>query len=165
MSQSSVKITNESVYKYSDDIGIKISASDDGSKRTGLVVSTVRLDGNLTPLYSLEISSKTVAANALDEYLFSPAEEDISTLGGSGENGFMVIPVEYFDGVCQVERFVICSVGENGILSVNGAITEYDRRSEKIFALVEGDVVIAVTKGKIITAKAQDGSVQAYYMM
>lgn len=164
MSQSSVKITNENVYKYSDEIGVKITASDNGAVRTGLTVSTVKLDGNLTPLYSLEINSKTAAANALDEYLSSPAEEDVGTLGGSGENGFLVIPIKYFDGVCQVERFVICSVGTDGILSVNGSVTEYDRRSERLFAQVDGDVVIAVTKGKIITAKAQDGSVQGYFL-
>jgi len=131
MSQSSVKITNETVYKYSDNIGIKISAADDGAKRTGLIVSTVRLDGNLTPLYNLEISSKTVAADALDEYLSSPAEENIFSLGGSMENGFLVIPVEYFDGVSQVDS----------------------------------DVVIAFTKGKIITADARDGTVLAYFLM
>lgn len=165
MSQSSVKITNETVYRYSDDIGVKITAADDGSKRTGLVVSTVRLDGNMTPLYSLEISSKTVVTDALDEYLSSPAEENINCLGGNGESGVLVIPVKYFDGVSQVERFVICRVGSDGILSVNGSVTEYDRRSENIFAQVDGDVVIAVTKGKIITAKSQDGSVLAYYLM
>lgn len=165
MSQSSVRITNEVVYRYSDDIGIKITAADDGVRRTGLIVSTVKLDGNLTPLYNLEISSKTVAVNALDEYISSPAEDDVSVLGGSGENGFLVVPVKYFDGVSQVERFIICTVGSDGILSVNGAVTEYDRRSDRIFAQVDGDVVIAVTKGKIITAKAQDGTVQSYYFM
>lgn len=165
MSRSSVKITNEVVYRYSDDIGIKITAEDNGTKRTGLIVSTVKLDGSLTTLYNLEISSKTVAVNALDEYLSSPAEEDVSVLGGSGENGFLVIPVKYFDGVSQVERFIICTVGSDGILSVNGAVTEYDRHSDRIFAQVDGDVVIAVTNGKIITAKAQDGTVQSYYNM
>lgn len=164
MSQSSVKITNESIYRYSDDIGIKLTAADDGSKRTGLIVSTVRLDGSLNTLYSLEISSKTVAANALDEYLSSPAEENIYYIGGSSESGVIVVPVVYFDGVCEVELFVICTVnGENGILSVNGTIIEYNRQSERIFAAVDGDTVAAVTKGMIITAKAQDGAVQGYF--
>ena len=164
MSQSSVKITNEKIYRYSDSIGIKIAASDDGNKRTGLTVSTVRLDGSLSTLYSLEISSKTVAVNARDEYISSPAEENISYIGGTQENGTAVIPVIYFDGVSEVELFVICTVTEEGILSVNGNITEYDRQSENIFAAVDGDTVIAVTKGKIVTAKAQDGAVQGYFL-
>lgn len=165
MSQSTVKITNENVYRYSDSIGIKISASDDGNKRTGLTVSTVRLDGSLSTLYSLEISSKTVAVNAMDEYLSSPAEKNISYIGGTQENGVAVIPVTYFDGVSEVELFVICTVTEEGILSVNGSIIEYDRQSEKIFAAVDGDAVIAVTKGKIITASAQGGAVQGYFIV
>lgn len=164
MSQSSVKITNESIYRYSDSIGIRLTAADDGSKRTGLIVSTVRLDGSLSTLYSLEISSKTVAANALDEYLSSPAEENIYYIGGNSESGVIVVPVVYFDGVCEVELFVICTVnGENGILSVNGTIIEYNRQSERIFAAVDGDTVAAVTKGMIITAKTQDGAVQGYF--
>lgn len=165
MSQSPVKITNENVYRYSDSIGIKITASDDGSKRTGLTVSTVRLDGSLSTLYSLEISSKTVAVNAMDEYLSSPAEENISLIGGSEENGVAVIPVVYFDGVCEVELFVICTVNEEGVLSISGKVIEYDRQSEKIFAAVDGDTVIAVTKGKIITASAQGGAVQGYFIV
>lgn len=165
MSQSTVKITNENVYRYNDSIGIKIAASDDGSKRTGLIVSTVRLDGSLSTLYSLEISSKTVAVNAMDEYLSSPAEKNISYIGGTEENGVAVIPVTYFDGVSEVELFVICTITEEGILSVNGSIIEYDRHSEKIFAAVDGDTVIAVTKGKIITASAQGGAVQGYFIV
>lgn len=165
MSQSNVKITNENVYRYSDSIGIKIAASDDGSKRTGLIVSTVRLDGSLSTLYSLEISSKTVAVSAMDEYLSSPAEKNISCIGGKEENGVAVIPVTYFDGVSEVELFVICTVSEEGILSVNGSIIEYDRHSEKIFAAVDGDTVTAVTKGKIITASAQGGAVQGYFII
>lgn len=165
MSQSTVKITNENVYRYSDSIGIKIAASDDGSKRTGLIVSTVRLDGSLSTLYSLEISSKTVAVKAMDEYLSSPAEKNISYIGGKEENGVAVIPVTYFDGVSEVELFVICTVTDEGILSVNGSIIEYDRHSEKIFAAVDGDTVIAVTKGKIITASAQGGAVQGYFIV
>lgn len=165
MSQSTVKITNENVYRYSDSIGIKIAASDDGSKRTGLTVSTVRLDGSLSTVYSLEISSKTVAVKAMDEYLSSPAEKNISYIGGKEENGVAVIPVTYFDGISEVELFVICTVTEDGILSVNGNIIEYDRQSEKIFAAVDGDTVIAVTKGKIITASAQGGAVQGYFIV
>lgn len=165
MSQSPVKITNENVYRYSDSIGIKITASDDGSKRTGLTVSTVRLDGSLSTLYSFEISSKTVAVNAMDEYLSSPAEENISLIGGSEENGVAVIPVVYFDGVCEVELFVICTVNEEGVLSISGKVIEYDRQSEKIFAAVDGDTVIAVTKGKIITASSQGGAVQGYFIV
>lgn len=163
MSQSSVKITNENIYKYSDSIGLKVTPNDDGTKRTGLTVSTVRLDGTLGTLYSLEISSRTVAVSALDEYISSPAETDISCIGGTAENGVAVIPVVYFDGVSQVEMFVICTVTEEGILSVNGTINEYDRQSEHIFAAVDGDTVIAVTKGKITTAKAADGAVQGYF--
>ncbi|MCM1054955.1 MAG: beta-propeller domain-containing protein [Bacteroides sp.] len=164
MSSGTVKITNENIYRYSDSIGIKLTATDDGSKRTGLTLSTVRLDGSLSVLYSLEISSRTVAVNARDEYLSSPAEKNVSYIGGSEESGVIVIPVVYFDGVSEVEQFVICRIGEDGILSVNGNITEYDRQSDDIFAAVDGDTVIAVTKGKIITAKAQDGAVQGYFL-
>ncbi len=164
MSESSAKITNETIYKFNDSIGIKVSAADNGSKRTALIVSTVKLDGNLTPIYNLEISSKTTAVNALDEYLSSPAEHNIRAIGSNAENGTLVIPVEYFDGVSEVELFVICRVNEDGTLSVNGKIIEYDRRSDSIFAQVDGDTVIAVTKGKIITAGAQDGNVMGYFL-
>ena len=164
MSKTSAKITNEAIYKFNDSIGVKVSAADDGSKRTGIIVSTVKLDGNLTPLYSLEISSKTTAVNALDEYLSSPAEKNINVIGSNAENGALVIPVEYFDGVSEVELFVICTVNDDGTLSVNGKIIEYDRRSDHIFAQVDRDTIIAVTKGKIITAGAQDGNVMGYFI-
>lgn len=163
MLESSVKITNEEIYRYSDDIGIRITPIDDGEKRTGIAVSTVKTDGTLSTIYSFEISSKTVASNALDEYLTTPAENDLSALGGTAEDGYLVVPVIYFDGVSEVELFVVLSVTGEGALSYNGAVNQYDRQSENIFAQVDGDIVIAVTEGKIITARAQDGSVMEYY--
>lgn len=163
MSKSSAKITDENIYKFNENIGVKVTAADDGSKRTGLIISTVKLDGNLTPIYNLEISSKTTAANAIDEYLSSPAETDIHTIGSNAENGALVIPIKYFDGVSEVEMFVICTVSSDGIVSVNGKIAEYDRRSDYIFAQVDGNTVIAVTKGKIITADWQDGNIMGYF--
>lgn len=165
MSESSVKITDEKLYHYSDEIGIRIAPTDDGNKRTGITVSTVKTDGAMTTLHSFDISSKTVAENALDEYLTTPAEKSLTALGGTAEDGYLTIPVIYFDGISEVERFIILSVTEEGALSYHGSVVEYDRQSENIFAQMDGDTVIAVTKGKMITAKAQDGSVMGYYLV
>lgn len=165
MSESSVKITDEKLYHYSDEIGIRITSTDDGSKRTGITVSTVKTDGTMTALHTFEISSKTVATDALDEYLTTPAEMDINALGGTAEDGYLTVPVIYFDGISEVERFIILSVTEEGALSYSGSVVEYDRQSKNIFADMDGDTVIAVTKGKIITAKAQNGSVMGYYLV
>lgn len=165
MSESSVKITDEKLYHYSDEIGIRITPTDDGNKRTGITVSTVKTDGTLTTLHTFDISSRTVAENALDEYLTTPAEKSLTALGGTAEDGYLTVPVIYFDGISEVERFIILSVTEEGALSYSGSVAEYDRQSEDIWAQMDGDTVIAVTKGKIITAKAQDGSVMGYYFV
>lgn len=165
MSESSIKITNEKLYHYSDEIGIRITPTDDGSKRTGITVSTVKTDGTMTTLHTFEISSKTVAENALDEYLTTPAEKSLISLGGTAEDGYLTVPVIYFDGISEVERFIVLSVTGEGALSYSGSVVEYDRQSEDIWAQMDGDTVVAVTKGKIITAKAQDGSVMGYYLV
>ena len=171
ITESSVKIVSSNIYPLSananSSIGIKVTPVDENGKRTGLTVSTVKLDGTEENLNSTLISSKTVAKNALDEYLSSPAENDAFAIGsrtnGDAAGGIAVIPTVYFDGVSEVELFVIYSVSADGVLSVNGTIAHYDSYSKNIFTLVKGDYVIAVTDNMIITAKAENGSVTSYF--
>ncbi len=173
ITESNVKITGSNIYPLSaggnssNSIGIKVTPVDEGGKRTGLTVSTVKLDGTETSLNSTSISSKTVAKNALDEYLSSPAESGSFAIGlkssGDGAGGIAVVPAVYFDGVSEVELFVIYSVSAEGTLSVNGTIAHYDSYSKNIFSVVKGDYVIAVTDNRIITAKAENGSVTSYF--
>lgn len=171
VTESGVKISRSDIYPISRDgdnpIGIKLTPIDEGGKRTGIAVGTVRLDGTETELSSVVISSKTYAKNALDEYLSSPAEKDISVIGvrelTDTANGIAVIPVVYFDGVSEVEQFVIFTVTSDGSISANGSMAQYDSYSKNIFALVKGDYAIAVTDSRIITAKAENGNVTGYY--
>lgn len=163
MTVSTAKVTDDIIYRWSDTVGIRIDALGDANKRTGLAVTAVSLDGAMTELSSLEISSATVADQALDEYLSSPAEADITVLGASPEDGILVIPVVYFDGVSEVERFVICTLTQQGSLSFGGSISEYDRRSTPIFALADNGVVVAVTGDRLITAKASGAGIIGYF--
>ena len=75
----------------------------------------------------------------------------------------MVVPVVYFDGVSEVELFVIYNVSAEGGISVNGTVAYYDGYSKNIFSVVKGDYVIAVTDKRIITARADNGGVTSYY--
>lgn len=159
--ESPAVLSKNSVYRFSDGVGICVSPSGTDEKRTGLILSSFGKDGSL--ISQTEISSKTVAQNALDEYLSSPAETAPQTIGGSSEEGIAVIPVIYFDGVSQVERFVLCSVSENGELSLAGSISEYDRHSSVLLAEVADGVIYAVSDVRIITAEASDGSIINYF--
>ncbi len=159
--ETGTKITSSQLYPYNGEIGIRLIVLDDGQQRTGLEVSTVKLDGTMTEISTFEISSRTVAKGSLDQYISSPAEEDIFRIG-SGE-GTIVIPVVYFDGISQVEFFVICSVNNEGTISYCGNVSEYDRNSKNISAAVHGTNIIAFTEGKIITAKSENGNVIGYF--
>ncbi|MCM1299991.1 MAG: beta-propeller domain-containing protein, partial [[Eubacterium] siraeum] len=161
IAETGTKITSAQIYPYSDQIGIKLTVLDDGQERTGLQISTVKTDGTMTEIGALEISSRTIAANCVDKYISSPAEEDM-TLIGSGD-GIVVLPVVYFDGVSEVELFAIYSVNEDGMLSYCGNVCEYDRHSKNILAAVNGTNIIAVTDGRIITARAESGNVIGYF--
>lgn len=166
ISESGIKITSAKIYPFNNSLGIKVTPTDDGGKRTGILVSTVKNDGTMSEISSSLISSLTVAKNARDEYLSSPAETDIFTIGSEiGENGSgtAVVPSVYFDGVSEVELFVIYSINAEGIISINGSISEYDRNSKNIFALVKGNYVIAVTESRIVTARTEDGSIVGYF--
>lgn len=166
ISESSLKVTDSKVYPLNETMGLKITPTDDGGKRTGITVSTVKLDGTLSEIGSTVISSLTVAQNSLDEYLSSPAETDIYTIGSQlneDGSGFLTVPVVYFDGVSEVELFVIYSVNSDGILSVCGDVTDYDRRSKTILSAVKNGFVIAITDGRITTARSEDGSVVGYF--
>ena len=163
MTSSTAKVTDADIFRWSDTVGIRIDPLGDTDKRTGLMVAAVALDGTLTELSTFEISSKTVAEQALDEYLSSPAETDISVLGASPADGILVIPVVYFDGVSEVERFVICTLTEQGSLSYAGSVCDYDRHSSRIFALAENGNIIAVTGDRLITAKSADAGIIGYF--
>lgn len=161
IAETGSKITSAKVYPFSDKIGIKLTVLDDGQERTGLQISTVKLDGTLTEIAAQEISGRTVAKNSIDKYISSPAETDIEAIG-CGANT-VVIPLTFFDGVSEVEFFAIYEVGEDGMLSYCGNVCEYDRHSKKIFAAVNGTNIIAVTDGRIITAKSENGNVIGYF--
>lgn len=166
ISESSLKVTDSKVYALNNTMGLRITPTDDGGKRTGIVVSTVKLDGTLSEIGSAVISSLTVAKNSLDEYLSSPAEKDIYTIGSQlndDGSGIVTVPVVYFDGVSEVELFVIYTVNADGTLSVSGTVSDYDRRSKTVLAAVKNGYVIAVTDGRITTARAEDGSVVGYF--
>lgn len=166
ISESTLEVTDAKLYPLSSDIALKITPTDEGGKRTGITVSTVKLDGAMTQLASTVINSKTVAKNSLDEYISSPAETDIFTIGSQlDENGSgtVVVPVVYFDGVSEVELFVIYSVNSEGGISVSGSAVDYDRRSKNIFAVVKSGYVISVTDSRITTARADDGSIVGYF--
>ena len=166
ISESGLKVTDSKVYALNNAMGLRITPTDDGGKRTGIVVSTVKLDGTLAEIGSAVISSLTVAKNSLDEYLSSPAEKDIYTIGSQlndDGSGIVAVPVVYFDGVSEVELFVIYSVNADGTLSVSGNVSDYDRRSKTVLAAVKNGYVIAVTDGRITTARAEDGSVVGYF--
>ena len=163
LTASSAVVTNDAIYRWNDKVGIRIDPMGDPDKRTGLSVTTLSLDGSLRVISTLEISSRTVAEQALDEYLTSPAETNVTALGANPEEGILVVPVVYFDGVSEVERFVICTLTEEGDLALVGSICEYDRQSSLLFASVEGGNVIAVTGDRLITAKADDASIVGYF--
>lgn len=163
MTASNAGVTDADIYKWSDSVGVRIDPLGDEDRRTGLSVTALSLDGSMSVISTLEISSKTVAEQALDEYLSSPAETDASALGASVEDGILVVPVVYFDGVSEVERFVICTLTEQGNLSFGGSICEYDRHSSLLFASAEGGIVTAVTGERLITAKVSDGSIIGYF--
>lgn len=166
ISESSLKVTNSKIYPLNNTMGLKLTPTDDGGKRTGIIVSTVKLDGTLSEIGSAIISSLTVAQNSLDEYISSPAETDIYTIGSQlneDGSGVLAVPVVYFDGVSEVELFVIYSVNADGTLSVSGSVTDYDRRSKTVLAAVKNGFVIAVTDGRITTARSEDGSIVGYF--
>ncbi len=161
MEESTVEVTAGSTAAYNDKMNIRISPSGDAGQRTGLVLSAVSLSGEV--LSTLEINSGTVADNAKDEYIASPAETDGTAIGIDAEKGVIAVPVTYFDGVSQVERFFICNISGDGEITYKGSIIEYDRNSSKLFALIQDDIITAVmTGGRIISADPADCSVIAY---
>ena len=163
MTASTAVLTDADIYRWSDSIGIRIDPLGDENLRSGVSVTAVSLDGSLSVLSTLEISSGTVAEHALNEYLSSPAETDISVLGASRADGVLVVPVVYFDGVSEVERFVICTLTEQGFLSFGGSVCEYDRHSSLIFAAAEGGVIIAVSGDRLVTAREEDAGIIGYF--
>ena len=161
MEESTVEVTAGSTAAYNDKMNIRISPSGDAGQRTGLVLSAVSPTGEV--LSTLEINSGTVADNAKDEYISSPAETDSTAIGIDAEKGVIAVPVTYFDGVSQVERFFICNISGEGELTYKGSIIEYDRNSSKLFALIQDDIITAVMSGgRIISADPADCSVIAY---
>ena len=163
MTASTANVTDARIYKWSDSVGVRVEPLGDEDRRTGLSVVAVSLDGTLNVLSTLEISSRTFVEKSLDEYLSSPAETDVYTLGASPHEGILVVPVVYFDGISEVERFIICTLTDQGNISFGGSICEYDRQSSLLFAAAGDGTVIAVTGDRLITARASDTSIIGYF--
>ena len=158
LTEVTAEITSDKYRRWNDSYSLYLcaEANDDGL-RTNLLLSTIT-DGGIVA-DSLEIKAESTVEGDWNKYLSSPAEADIQLIKGSEENGCLLLPVIYFDGISEIEKVLILTVDQNGKLSRTGEIVQYDLRSDTLLAEVSGKYCYCIFGDAIFSADSEKASV------
>ncbi len=157
--ESELKINGYSSYliKYGDGKLFGFGAdADDKGKQTGLKVSMFKTDDskNVSEITSLKLGDDLQGA-------YSPGLYNHKSLLINAEKNIIGIPVSFFDGIDQCNRYYLISYSEANGFKIIGKLETHDAAGIYSFSsgMYIGDVVYAFSGGRIISAKVSDMSV------
>ena len=139
-------------HKWSDLLAVSLSVlADEGGKRAGLVIDIIDTENNNRSVAQYTISADAASISNANQYLSSAAEDDINSIRGSETEGVFIVPVKYFDGVSEIEKFIVLSYDKDSGISLSGEIVEYDQRSLSQLCVISGNYFFAAWDEKILS--------------
>ncbi len=136
---------NISVNIYSDDflywsdkerLSLTVDTDESGNKK-GLRVTMYKLQkGELVETASTLITAESTVAGNWNRYLETPVDNDKLIIDTSAERGMLVIPVRYFDGISEIDKFIVYEYNEHvGFTEVYQTV-HFDLHSEMLCGVI-----------------------------
>lgn len=150
-----VEYSLETLSDLGNDKALKLVPQvDENGERTALTLE-LYATGEATPklIASYEIKAESTIEGNWSKYLQSPIELDPASLVSSDSK--ILLPICYFDGVSEIEKFLVFSY-DNSTLELAGSIIEYDVRSQNQYMALNGNVFFCVMDNRIKSAKLDD---------
>lgn len=157
LSAVNAKINSVKLHRWSDSLSLTLTAdADESGNRTGLVLTMYDISDGFKELSSVTITAETSVSGDWNRYLSSPAETDVNAIYGSEEDGIIIIPVQYFDGISEIEKYLVFTYDEANGLVESGSVVAYDLRSEIMLAAIGEGKFFAIWDKRIICADSTD---------
>lgn len=134
-------------------LGIRYDVNDDG-ERTALVLELYNT-GKRVPekLSDYKIKAESTIEGNWSKYLSTPVENKLSSL--AVKDGRIFLPVTYFDGISEIEKFIVLEWNEGKITEL-GYLIEYDVRAKELLMTAGDNVFFCVMDGLIKSARIAD---------
>ena len=134
-------------------LGLSYDMNAEG-ERTALVLSLYDTsDGAPEKISDYRIKAESTIEGNWTKYLSTPVENNIASLAVKGNRIFL--PVTYFDGISEIEKFIVLE-WDNSSIREAGYLIEYDVRAQELLMTAEENVFFCVMDGRIKSARIAD---------
>lgn len=151
------------VYFYSDDFyrwNDRDKLSIEAAGQSGIMLSMFRAEkGSMVEQHSTVISAENVI-EGWDAAISTPAELDESAVCMIPELGLIVIPVKYFNGVTELEKFIVLDYTEAGGFTKRGELVEFDSDSGVLRSFYYDGYIHTYWSGKEMFISADSAEVR-----
>ena len=117
-------------------------------------------DGSLAEKYSTVIS-----VGEWSKYLSSDAETDLSCLVTDYDSRRIILPIRYFDGISEIEKFLIYNCSDTDGFTNTGEVVLYDVNSARHDAVIIDGVLYTIWSDRIISTSLDSYTLIESFML
>lgn len=153
-------IYSEKLAAFGSDAVSVVAVPDESGNRTGLKLTMYSTDGSLAEKYSTVIS-----VGEWSKYLSSDAETDLSCLVADYDSRTVILPIRYFDGISEIEKFLIYNCSDTDGFTDAGEVVLYDVNSARHDAIIIDGVLYTIWSDRIISTSLDSYTLIESFML
>ncbi len=153
-------IYSEKLAAFGSDAVSVAAVPDESGSRTGLKLTMYSTDGSLAEKYSTVIS-----VGEWSKYLSSDAETDLSCLVTDYDSRRIILPIRYFDGISEIEKFLIYNCSDADGFTNTGEVVLYDVNSARHDAVIIDGVLYTIWSDRIISTSLDSYTLIESFML
>lgn len=153
-------IYSEKLAAFGSDAVSVVAVPDESGNRTGLKLTMYSTDDSLAEKYSTVIS-----VGEWSKYLSSDAETDLSCLVADYDSRTVILPIRYFDGISEIEKFLIYNCSDTDGFTDAGEVVLYDVNSARHDAIIIDGVLYTIWSDRIISTSLDSYTLIESFML
>lgn len=154
------RIYSEKLTAFGNDAVSVTAIPDESGNRTGLKLTMFGTEGALSEKYS-----ETISVGQWSKYLSSDAEADLSCLIADYDERTVIVPVKYFDGISEIEKFLIYVCSDTDGFAGVGEVVLYDVNSSRHDGMIIDSVLYTIWDDRIISMGLDNYTVIESFML
>lgn len=150
-----IECSDRELLNLDDDNALGLSyETNEAGERTALVLELYDISEGIPERVSdYKIKAESTIDGNWSKYLSTPVENKLSSL--AVRDGRIFLPVTYFDGISEIEKFIVLEWNEGRITEL-GYLIEYDVRAKELLMTAGDNVFFCVMDGLIKSARIAD---------
>lgn len=152
---STANIYHDNYYRWSDRERLSLSVETNSlGKRAGISLKMYKPEkGTYAEKGIILITSEAFGAGLWNEHIRTPAEYDLNSLYFDGKMGLILLPIIYFDGISEIERYMVINYTESEGFTTAGSLIYYDWNKEIHRAVHMGNYIYTFWDKTVVSAE------------